>query len=308
MPNLPPLEGTTELEASATAGSEGVTGAPVPAQEAALSPENAPDAVPPPLGAASDQPPPPKGRSHENERDAATQALLSKSDSTPGPGNYLWKDDVNLRKRPVWSVGSPERKHLDLLLCTWTPASTSLQPRAPDPGEYGDTSYVGYRGKYGAPKWSWENGGTRPCLQPLPIPKMELAIKLPPAVGGSHPTKNSAANWSVFGISRKGLPAGSASWTPQLASDEKPGPGTYKLDRVGRGWKGNNWKVTTRRGCTWGGRIQNLHPDEKAWVPKTRGARMSGGLEASRFRKSVEPSTRCGCLVCPGPGHCDSKL
>lgn len=238
----------------------------------------------------------------EDPKEAATRAMLNRSKSTPAPGQYQWNDDVNLRKRPVWSLQSPERTHADLMIPTWTPASTSLQPRAPDPGEYGDQSIVGYRGLFGAPKWTWQNGSVRPCLQPNPPPKPEIIFKIKPTVGGKHPTRRSFPNWSVFGKDRSQLPHDLPTWTPRPSTDLRPGPGNYDLDRVGRGWKPKN-----RSGCTFGGRTKNLHPDERAWVPFTRGARLCGG-ENSRMRQQNEPSTRCACVTCPGPGLCDDKL
>jgi hypothetical protein len=108
--------------------------------------------------------------------EAAKAMMMSKSKSTPSPGQYRWNDDVNLRKRPVWSMQSPERHHLDLMLPTWTPASRSLQPRAPDPGEYGDQSIVGRNGVFTQPKWSWERYSRRPCMLPDPPKKNRTCV------------------------------------------------------------------------------------------------------------------------------------
>ena len=57
--------------------------------------------------------------SHALEADGTASAPnLRKSDSTPAPGQYVWRDDVHLRKKPVWSMTSPDRKNLDLMpLC-----------------------------------------------------------------------------------------------------------------------------------------------------------------------------------------------
>jgi len=240
--------------------------------------------------------------SAEDAEEAATRALLNKSKSTPAPGQYKWHDDVNLKKRPVWSLTSPERQHLDLMLMTWTPASTSLQPRAPDPGEYGDQSIVGRNGLFTSPKWTWERGGVRPCLQPNPPQKPEIVFKIKPTVGGKHITRRSQPTWSVFGKDRSQLPHDLPTWTPRPLTDMRPGPGSYNLDRTGRGWK-----AVTRRGCTWGGRGANLHPDDRQWVPQTFGSRLCRG-ESSRLRSIHEPSTRCACVACPGPGRCDDPL
>lgn len=238
----------------------------------------------------------------KTEADEAKKALLARSKSTPSPGQYAWSDDIHLRKRPVWSMGSPERDNLDLMIGTWTPASRSLQPRAPDPGEYGDQSIVGRNGVFSKPKWSWERSSSRPCLLPDPPKKIELATKLQPTVGGKQATRRSYPTWSVYGKDRSALPADVPTWTPKMTTDLRPGPGAYDLDRVGR-----KWKASTRRGCTWGGRPLNLHPMEKDWVPQTFGSRLCGG-ERSRIRAVHKPSTRCGCVTCPGPGHCDDSL
>merc|ERR1712098_846812 len=123
-PTLPPIEGA--LGATMPEAQDWRPGSPLADGNAAVDALDAPKVA---------QGPPP-----EDPKEAAVKALLSKSKSTPAPGQYFWKDDVNLRKRPEWKLKSPERKHLDLMLATWTPASTSLQPRAPDPAEYGDTS------------------------------------------------------------------------------------------------------------------------------------------------------------------------
>lgn len=59
--------------------------------------------------------------SHALEADGTASAPnLRKSDSTPAPGQYVWHDDVHLRKKPVWSMTSPDRKNLDLMpLSCW---------------------------------------------------------------------------------------------------------------------------------------------------------------------------------------------
>lgn len=236
----------------------------------------------------------------EEEEPQGPHPFLAKSKSTPAPGQYVWHDDVNLRKRPVWSMTSPERTNLDLMIGTWTPANTSLQPRAPDPGAYSQST-VGRNGKFGAPKWSWERQSVRPCLQPDPPKKLEIAFKLPSAVGCSHPTIRRVPNWSVFGKDRSSLPYDLPTWTPKMSADWRPGPGQYNLDRVGR-----KWKKTTRSGCTFGGRTKNLHLEHPAWLPQTFGSRLCRG-EGSRVRKMDASPTRCGCVVCPGPGRCDDS-
>eukprot|EP00933_Yihiella_yeosuensis_P023009 TRINITY_DN17985_c0_g5_i1.p1 TRINITY_DN17985_c0_g5~~TRINITY_DN17985_c0_g5_i1.p1 ORF type:complete len:150 (+),score=14.65 TRINITY_DN17985_c0_g5_i1:65-514(+) len=45
-------------------------------------------------------------------------------------------------------------------------------------------------------------------------------------------------------------------------------PGTYDMDKHLRPKHGG--KAHSRSGCTWGRRIQSLHPAEKAWVSQTK--------------------------------------
>jgi hypothetical protein len=266
--------------------------------------ENATASSPPPTIGPSTLPEvrPSRPTMSKEESDDAKKAILNKSKSTPAPGQYRWNDDIHLRKRPVWSMFSPDRAHLDLMLGTWTPASTSLQPRAPDPGEYGDQSIVGRNGLFTQPKWSWEKSSIRPCLLPDPPKTLESAVKLQPTVGGKQATRRSYPTWSVYGKDRSSLPFDIPTWTPKMTTDLRPGPGQYDLDRVGR-----KWKASTRRGCTFGGKPANLHPMERDWVPQTFGCRLLGG-EGSRMRQKKVPPTRCSCVACPGPGHCSDHL
>jgi len=208
--------------------------------------------------------------------------LRPKSDSTPAPGQYVWRDDVHLNKKPVWSVNSPDRKQLDLMLGTWTPASSSLQPRAPDPGEYGCQDKCGYHGVFSSPKWTQARSSGRPCLAPNPPEKVELEINLPPAIGGKNPNKAYPPKWSVYGKDRSQLPYDLPTWTPKPNTDVRPGPGTYSLDRKSK------WKATSRSGCTWGRKLQNLHPDERAYITQTSGARMKFG-EWMRYQPHKVP-------------------
>jgi len=220
--------------------------------------------------------------------------IIKKSKSTPGPGNYAWNDDVNLFKRPVWSVGSPDRANLDLMIGTWTPASSSLVPRAPDPGEYGDQSVVGRNGIFRSSKWTYERNSIRPCLQPPPPDQIELEYKIPAGgSGGLHPSKRMPPRWTMTAKDRSNLPFDIPTWTPKMNSDLRPGPGQYNVSRVPK------WKIQTRRDCTWGGRQKT----------QTQGSRLCGG-EGSRHRPSDKIGgckTRCGCVVCPGPGLCNER-
>jgi len=235
--------------------------------------------------------------------------------NTPGPGEYLWLDDVNLKKKPVWSMMSPDRRNMDLMLGTWTPASGSLQPRAPDPGEYLCNDFAlmpgqlgakpaGKTGVYFSQQWSWQKASVRPCLAKDPPPQMEQKLRLPTSVGGYHPSRKSNPQWSCFSQDRSKLPYDLPTWTPGITTDIKPGPGQYNLDRVGKKWR----EATTKRGCTWGGRGKNLHPEQRMWVPQTKGSTgIPGGemLRLNLYACKGAPKTRCGCQICPGPGRCD---
>lgn len=236
--------------------------------------------------------------SGSKQEDPMTRSMpnLRKGTSTPAPGQYIWRDEVNLRKKPVWTMQSPDRKSLDLMLGTWTPACSSVQPRAPDPGEYGAQDTCGYHGVFTSPKWSQARSSGRPCLAPNPPEKIELELNLPPAVGGHEPHKRKLPHWSVVGKDRSQLPADLPTWTPKPNTDIRPGPGTYKLSSFA--WspkpksdgrkppdyqRQSRWKATTRSGCTWGRKLQNLHPDERAFVTRTTGATIKAG-EWSRYR------------------------
>lgn len=215
---------------------------------------------------------PPDSHALEVSQDGAASAPnLRKSDTTPAPGQYVWRDEVHLRKKPVWSMMSPDRRNLDLMLPTWTPASGSLQPRAPDPGEYGPQDTCGRNGVFSCPKWSQARTSGRPCLAPDPPEVVELETKIPSSFCGENPLQPWAPKWSVFGKDRSQLPHDLKTWTPKPNTDIRPGPGAYNLDRKSR------WKATTRSGCTWGRRLPNLHPEERAYITQTSGARMSYG-------------------------------
>lgn len=230
--------------------------------------------------------------------------VMIRSKSSPAPGDYVWRDDINLRKPPKFTLTSPDRSNLDMMLGTWTPASTSLQPRAPDPGEYGDLRTIGRNGRYNSKAWSHARNTRRPCLQ-MPDPLKENPrpmYRLKPTVGGTHPALGNVPTWSMYGKDRSNLPFDVPTWTPKMCSDIRPGPGSHNLDRKPK------WKATTRRGCTWGGRPTNLHPEEPAWLPRTKGAKQQDG-DADRLRqRSSGPLRRCSCKVCPGPGMCDHDL
>jgi len=231
---------------------------------------------------------------------ASTPSLFMRSsNSTPGPG-YVWDDNVHMRRVPNWTVTSPDRTHLDLMVGTWTPASMSLQPRAPDPGEYGDLRICGKNGRFTSPQWSFgDPKRQRGCLAHLAGESTGKMYVLPDTVASKHPClPRSPASWSMLGADRTHLPAFIKTWTPHVITDIRPGPGQYNLDRAHRGWKAKN-----RRGCTWGARTKNLHPGVAAWVPATKGTRLENG-EMSRMRKPLGHPWCCSCKVCPGPGLC----
>lgn len=246
------------------------------------------------------------------EEEQGASQFKKGSTSTPGPGEYIWNDDANLRKKPVWSMTSPDRRNLDLMLGTWTPASMTLQPRAPDPGEYGGLDRkCGKNGNFFAPMFAWERQPHRPCMAPEPRGQAETDVNIPMSIGAKHPSKKMTSSWSMTTKDRAQLPGNITSWTPTPNTEQRPGPGAYNVhtNNLLTMSKTSRWKATTRRGCTWGGRGANLHPDERSWVPKTFGSRLGGG-EVSRIRvhpNKGSPKHRCGCVICPGPGCCDSS-
>ena len=230
-------------------------------------------------------------RSGRAPKSASAPAL--RTTGTPAPGQYVWHDHVHLRKKPVWSMMSPDRRNLDLMLPTWTPASGSLQPRAPDPGEYGAVDTCGKNGVFSCPKWSQARSSGRPCLAPDPPELVELELQVPSSLGGANLLQPWTPKWSVFGKDRAQLPSDIATWTPKPNTDIRPGPGAYNLNRQSR------WKATTRSGCTWGRRLKNLHPEERAYITQTSGARMNYG-EWMRYRpENVESRAKSDAKVQP---------
>lgn len=199
------------------------------------------------------------------------KTILPGVKKTPGPGEYVWHEDVHKQKLPVWSMSGTERKHLDMMVATWVPAQTSNQHRAPDPCHYGDLRHSGPRGKFFSPKWSWERTTGHDCLQKTAVNDLETDFyNVPKTLGGHHPAKKMAPNWSVYGAERKHLPYDKPTWTPERGNDTKPGPANYNP----KGRKG--WKVTTRLGCTFGARPLNLPNNIAAWVSTTHSERFRG--------------------------------
>mmetsp|Transcript_21984 Transcript_21984/g.66057 ORF Transcript_21984/g.66057 Transcript_21984/m.66057 type:complete len:299 (+) Transcript_21984:116-1012(+) len=170
---------------------------------------------------------------------------IPRSKSTPGPGQYAWRDSVHMRRKPSWTLAVPDRRNLDPAVGSWTPATSSCQPRAPGP-VYEESPAL--TEKYGVPKWTYARNSGRPCLAPPPPMKTELKISLPSTFGGVSPTLVRVPQWSVFGKDRSSLPYNVPTWTPQMNSDQRPGPGQHDVIRQ------PNWKPRNRRGCTWGGR------------------------------------------------------
>ncbi|OLP78432.1 hypothetical protein AK812_SmicGene41386 [Symbiodinium microadriaticum] len=171
-----------------------------------------------------------QGHGLEKDSPATCSApnLRGKHDTTPAPGQYVWRDDVHLRKKPVWSMMSPDRRNLDLMLGTWTPASRSLQPRAPDPGEYGAVDRCGRNGVFTSPKWSQARSSGRPCLAQDPPEVIEIENKLPSSFGGENLLHAWPPKWSVFGKDRSQLPHDIGTWTPKPNTDVRPGPGSSR--------------------------------------------------------------------------------
>lgn len=186
----------------------------------------------------------------------------------PGPGDYAWLDDVHLSRRPTYTMTSPDRNTLDLMVPTWSPAASSLQPRAPDPATYSNIDYncaVGRNGKLGAPKWSL-NVTPGDCREPLLPQRLEVPTRHFAMVGGSHhPSKPMPPNWSMNSPNRPNLPRDVPTWVPRTSTDLRPGPGQYIAERKPA-------KPTTRARCSFGGRPQNLHPGCGDWNPRTSGS------------------------------------
>merc|ERR1712187_863663 len=111
-------------------------------------------------------------------------------------------------------MSSPDRTNKDMLLPTWTPAASSLQPRAPGPGQYGNITQIGNRGKYEKPRWTM-GASQRPCLAPNPPPKIEMELQIQNTVGTKHPGKKMGRSWSVYGKDRSQLPYDLTTWTPR---------------------------------------------------------------------------------------------
>jgi len=186
--------------------------------------------------------------------------LMSRSKSTPAPGQYVWRDDVHLRKKPSWSLSVPDRKNLDGMVCSWTPATSNCFPRAPDPGEYGD--FPTLCSKNGPPKWTYARASGRPCLAPDPPKKAEITITLPSTFCGANPLQRRLPHFSIYGQDRSQLPYNVPTWTPKPDSDVRPGPGAHDVNRKPQ------WQPRNRRGCTWGGRspLPSRYPNLGATV------------------------------------------
>lgn len=193
----------------------------------------------------------------------------SASATLPGPGHYkMVSNDAYSKRKPVYSFTSPDRKNLDLMLGTWTLASSSLQPRAPDPEHPGN---AGKNGVYMSPSWSFDKGaGPRTCLEKEKPRKTEVELHLPNSVGTYQPmsTKRSGQSWSLTTKDRTHLPAKDRTWTPAVSSDWRPGPGDHRPENVtGTGYQGR-FKACTRRSSTWGTRNGMAHgPKQWTWVP-----------------------------------------
>lgn len=198
--------------------------------------------------------------------------------STPGPGEYVWNDAVNLYRPPVYTLTVPDRKNLDLVVGSWFPPPSSNQQRAPDPGHY-ELADLSRNGRVGAPKWSWERNSERFAGRKMPPTKVEIntIYDVPGTMGGTHVSKKMVPTYSMTGKDRTHLPVDLGTWTPKMSTDIRPGPGQYNL------MKAQGWSKSTRRGCTWGARPINLPFGVASWTPNTKGTRLCNG-EVSRMR------------------------
>lgn len=228
--------------------------------------------------------------------EASALRKIAREGKKPGPGDYAWKDEVHLRKRPVCSMKFINRKQMDLAVPAWCPAPTSLQPRAPDPAEYSILDYnaaVGRNGKMDAAKWSWDRNTPGECRQPL----LKESISLPPTrhfamVGGSHhPTKPMKPNWSMNSPIRDRLPLDVPTWVPKANSELRPGPGQYYSEKQLR-------KPTARTHCSFGGRPPNLPPLSRDWQPLTQGA-YQPSCEHLRGKGSIRKVVQASAFLSP---------
>jgi len=240
----------------------------VPSLQLLPSGPRAAAAVHPPAGIADD--------------DALVQ-LIKRRGRNPGPGDYAWRDDVHLRRRPVCVMASPDRNYLDLMVPSWFPASSSLQPRSPDPAEYSNLDYnsaVGRNGKLGAPKWSLDMT-PGPCRETLPLQRPTVPTRHFAMVGGTHhPTRPMQPNWSIqVPPHRINLPVDTPTRVPRMTSELRPGPGQYNIRQTR--------KPTSRARCSFGGRPQNVVPMSHDWNPRTHG---SNQASCEHLRMRLKPS------------------
>eukprot|EP00933_Yihiella_yeosuensis_P065713 TRINITY_DN69689_c0_g1_i1.p1 TRINITY_DN69689_c0_g1~~TRINITY_DN69689_c0_g1_i1.p1 ORF type:complete len:258 (-),score=29.02 TRINITY_DN69689_c0_g1_i1:79-852(-) len=224
--------------------------------------------------------------------DAGSQGVhlpkIKQGSSSPGPGNYMWKDDVNLKGQPKWTLASPERKNLDLMCPSWTPTPTSNMIRAPAATEYSQIDYdkaVGPKGKLGAPKFSINKSPPVGCRAPDAPPTFEVVNPHYGMVGGRHPSRSMPPVWTMSSPPRNKLPNDNPTWQPRSSTDLRPGPGEYNLSRpTGPGQRRSKWQPTSRKG-TFGGRPRNLHPGDTSWTPTTHGSHPMDG-QYLRLRKN----------------------
>jgi len=210
-----------------------------------------------------------------------------KTSGTPAPGQYAWDDDVHLHRRPVWSMTSPDRGHLDNMLGSWTPASPSLQPRAPDPTAYGDTSKVGKNGRFFAPKWSSPKE-IRPCLAPPPPEKIEIELQVPSTLcGQSYAHSRHRHDGLSMARTARSCPPPSAPGRRSLLArhGRAQAPTTCTASRSGQPLPGGAPLPAGRRTCT---------PTRRRGCP-TRLARRS--TEVSGCGSGRRLKRRPGCLA-----------
>lgn len=210
------------------------------------------------------------GEAYELDSLDALQLSPNRTRPPPGPGAYVWNNDVIRERMPVWTMTSPDRKNLLGNLPSWCPASSSSQDSSgPGPTSYSNVDYqiaVGRNGRLGAPQYSLQRS-VQGFRKPLPPPKFESPTQHYAMVGALHPTRGMPASALIQSTDRSLLPAGVPTWIPRTNAEQRPGPGQYDL--VGGALRPRP-KVRTR--CTFGERPTNLSPMGKSWVPSSHGS------------------------------------
>mmetsp|Transcript_27721 Transcript_27721/g.69930 ORF Transcript_27721/g.69930 Transcript_27721/m.69930 type:complete len:383 (-) Transcript_27721:257-1405(-) len=183
----------------------------------------------------------------------------------PAPGQYIWKDDVNLHKPACWSLQSTDRSKLNPRVAAWVTESTS-GGQCPPPGAYGDVSKIQPRGGAIVTKTPTIGGvGQREAPK---AHSEDLMYRLPPLLGTwRHPTIQVAQGFSVQSCERQYLSFREDSWLPLQRSNNTPGPGEYSQHR----WLEGKQKGfhNPKKGPAFGVRIDNLSRLLPSWIPET---------------------------------------